>query len=101
MKLLTTFTPAENYLILHGIKAKRKHLLKNVFMDLVIKKVLKTEAITRAPSRYDREHTYYYVSAGPEFSNYQPALYERIFTTPFDIEDPFPILFWNMVKMSF
>ncbi len=101
MNLLNIYSPAETLVVTQGDKATLRDLVKNTFLDLMLKKVIRTTDITRQPHPNDPEVSYKYVVAGSNLFTYQALPHERIFLLPFLTESSVPILFRNYVKLMF
>jgi len=101
MKRLSKLSPAETLLVLHGTKAPLKELLKVTFMDLLIKKALKTTKANYRPSKYDRVQVITYVVPGRNFLEYKPLLHENFFLNPFWKNITLQIIFRQLVKIGY
>lgn len=101
MKLLSTYSPAETHVLMHGQEAKLKNLLKFTFMDLIIKQVLKTIIVERQPDPRAAVATFRYITIGKNFHTHQILPHERVFLSPFLRDSSVQILFQNLVKLSY
>ena len=101
MEILSKLTPAETLLVLETSNTELKDLLKYTFMDLLLKKAIKTTEVRKQPNRRDRARIYSYVIAGENWSSYKPMLHEIIYLSPFQESNSIQILFRHVVKIGF
>lgn len=101
MKHLSTLSPAESLIVLKGRYATLKELLKVTFMDLVLKKVIRTFEVERPGRGTERVRIYKYVEAGENFELYQPLHHEKVILSPLYKSKTVQILFRHFVKMSY
>jgi hypothetical protein len=102
MKELSKLHPAQTLLLIEGRNAEQKDLLKYTFMDLLLKKVLKTMKKSYRPSKYDPVQTITYVSTGDNFSSYKYAPHEHVFLKPFQERSSIAkLMFRHVVKMGY
>jgi uncharacterized membrane protein YgcG len=101
MNLLTKYSPAETLTVMQGSKATLKDLVKTTFLDLLLKKVIRTIDVPRQPHPNDPEVSYKYVVIGTSFYTYQPLPHEKIFVSPFFADGSVQILFRNYVKLLY
>ncbi len=101
MKLLSTYSPAEAQVLMHGQEARLKDLLKVTFMDLLLKQVLKTIIVERQPNPKDAVATFKYVVVGRNFYTHQRLPHEEVFLSPFLADASAQILFQNLVKVGY
>lgn len=101
MEQLSYLSPAETLLVLQDKNASINELLKVTFIDLLLKRVLRTFEVQRQPSSRDAIRSYKYVEIGENFLNYQPLPHEEIFLTPFQKSESVQILFRHIVKMGY
>lgn len=98
MEILSKLTPAETYLIKEGNRSTLKNLLKYTLVDLILKKVLKSEI--RIPDTSE-ETPSHYISAGINYFNYQPKQHEYVFLSPYSKSSDLDILFEHLIKMGY
>lgn len=99
MKYLSELTPAE-ILILTKENVTLQEILKITFIDLLFKQVLKILEIERQPDIGQEIRIYKYVGIGQNFNDYNSLNHERVFLSPFEIDNSIEILFRNLVKIS-
>ncbi|WP_421753226.1 hypothetical protein [Croceimicrobium sp.] len=75
--------------------------MKYTFMDLLLKRVLKTTELKKQSHRKDRVRVYNYVIAAKNFPKYKPLAHEMIYLSPYYRSKSMKILFRNLVAMGF
>jgi len=100
MDFLEKLTPAENYLLLENSKATMKGLLKLTMLDLLLKRVIKTEDVAVRADERSPKRILTYVQAGINFQSYQPKTHEAIFLDNFQVNPDNKVLFEHLVKIS-
>jgi len=70
MDFLEKLTPAENYLLLENSKATMKGLLKLTMLDLLLKRVIKTEDVAVRADERSPKRILTYVQAGINFQSF-------------------------------
>lgn len=101
MELLSKLTPAETHLILENSYADLKDLMKYTFMDLLLKRAIKTTQVKKQSHRNDRVRVYNYVIAGKNLPKYKPLPHEMIYLSPYYKSESIKILFRHLVTMGF
>jgi len=100
MKYLSTYTPAEIYLI-RKQKVDLQELLKITFIDLIFKKVLGRFEIERQYHSNQPVRVYDYIGIGEKFEDYTPKKHELFYTTTFQEDSEIEILFRNLIKIGY
>lgn len=98
---LNSQTPAETYLLLHGSGATLKELLKLTFMDLLLKKVIKSIDIYKTYKGQQKSRRYKYIVVDKNFFNYKPQLHELVFLAPFYVNNDLKILFRHLIALGY
>lgn len=98
---LTSQTPAETFLLLHGSSATLKDLLKLTFMDLLLKKVIKSLDIYKTSKGQQKSRVYQYIVVDKNFFNYKPQLHELVFLAPFYVNNDLNILFRHLIAQGY
>jgi hypothetical protein len=98
---LTSQTPAETFLLLHGSSATLKELLKLTFMDLLLKKVIKSIEIYKTSKGQQKSRGYKYIEVDKNFFNYKPQLHELVFLAPFYVNKDHKILFRHLIAQGY
>lgn len=101
MILLSKLSPAETLLILKGTKAQLKEILKITFMDLVMKKVLKTTKSNYRPSRQALVQVITYVITDRNFVNYKQLPHEYYFLEVYNKSNTLKVNFRNFVSIVY
>lgn len=101
MNLLTVYSPAETLVVTQGNKATLKDLVKNTFLDLLFKKVIRTIDVTYQPHPNDPEVQHKYMVVGTNFYTYQPLPHEKLLLSPFLADASVQILLRNYVKLIY
>ena len=101
MEILTKLTPAETLLLTANSKASFKDLLKYTLVDLLLKKVLKSQEYEDQARPDDPIRTVSYVTVGPAFDGYRCRPHERVFLDPLLKDKELDILFRHLVKMGY
>ena len=100
MKYLSELNPAE-ILVLTKENITHQELLKVTFIDLLLKKVLKTIEVERQPHINQEIRIYKYVEIGKNFKNYESKSHEKFFLATFEKDNEIQILFRNLVKIGY
>jgi hypothetical protein len=100
MKYLSELTPAE-LLILTKENVTHQELLKITFIDLLLKRVLKTFEVEKQPHIREEVRIYKYVGIGQNYNNYNSLNHERLFLSIFDTDNTIEMLFRNLVKIAY
>jgi hypothetical protein len=79
MNYLSKFTPAETLMFIERSQAPYQDLMQFTFMDLLLKKVLKSEETFHKPSKYDVTSVITYISPGPNFDKYASLPHQDVF----------------------
>jgi hypothetical protein len=104
MGFFTTLTPAENLIIRDQRRASHKQMLELIFMDLLLKKVLKMEYVkdeTTSRANNPNEGKVAYVSIGENYRTYAPVPHEKIFLKPFVTIVSTRILLSSLIKVLY
>lgn len=99
MKHLFTLSPAEIALVLEGRNASANDLLKLTYIDLLLKKILKSEIVIKKLKR-DPDRTYMYILAGENLKAYSSLPHENVFLEPYRKNKKRRILFSNLIDIA-
>lgn len=97
---LSKLTPAE-VLILTKNDVSQQEILKITFVDLLLKKVLRTFEVERQPHINQEIRIYKYIGIGQNFKYYKSLNHESIFLSPFVHDNSLEILFRNLVRIGY
>lgn len=97
---LSKLTPAE-ILILTKNDVSQQEILKITFVDLLLKRVLRTFEVERQPHINQEIRLYKYIAIGQNFRYYKYLNHENIFLSPFVHDNSLEILFRNLVRIGY
>lgn len=100
MKYLSTYTPAEIYII-RKQKVDLQEFLKITFIDLIFKRVLDRFEVERQYNSNQSVRIYDYIGAGEKFKDYTSKRHEQFFTKTFQDDSEIGILFRNLIKIGY
>lgn len=101
MKYLSMLTPAETLLLMQGRDVAFKELLKITFMDLLIRKYLKTSKRQYEPTAASNLVTLTYVGKGPSFNASVVYPHEMVFLETYMKSRKMNPLFHHAVRIGY
>ncbi len=100
MNYLSILSPAD-ILLLTNQNTTHSEFLKLTFLDLLLKKVIKTFEVERQPHPSQDIRVYKYIGIGEKYKTYIWKNHEAFFLSSFLSDNNTQILFRNMVKIGY